>query len=242
VYVNGKFISDIKLQTGEYMFDEMIEDVVREITAVQFMQTEATSGTSDVLYVDDFYFNELTEPLKRSAENISFSDVAKTDWHYDAVSFAVENGIMSGYNVTTFGPNDTLNRAMVVQVLYNKEGQPDLNGAKHSFSDVPASQWFNNAVTWGSNRGVVSGFGGGVFKPEDAVTIEQVAVILRNYSGTPNGSGDLSKVGNYSDWAADALKWAVEKGLLDNVPFTNATEKATRAQTAQILTNYLRNI
>ncbi|MBE6957375.1 MAG: S-layer homology domain-containing protein, partial [Ruminococcaceae bacterium] len=119
-------------------------------------------------------------------------------------------------------------------------GQPDLKGMKHNFSDVPASQWFNNAVTWGSNRGVVSGFGGGIFKPEDAVTIEQVAVILWNYSHTPEGYGELSGVGKYSDWAANALRWAVDKDLLENVPFTNVTEKATRAQTAQILTNYMR--
>ena len=115
-----------------------------------------------------------------------------------------------------------------------------LNGAKHSFSDVPASQWYNNAVTWGSNRGVVSGYGGGVFKPEDAVTIEQVAVILWNYSNTPAGYGDLSGVGKYSDWAADALRWAVEEGILNDLPFTNANEKATRAQTAQMLMNYLK--
>ncbi len=171
---------------------------------------------------------------------VTFKDVKVGDWYYDAVSYATSNSIMSGYNAESFGPNDTLTRAMVVQVLYNKEGQPLLNGLKHNFSDVPADQWFNNAVTWGSDRGVVSGFGGGVFKPNHAVTIEQVAVILRNYSGSPNGNGDLSKVGNHSDWAADALKWAVEQGILDNVPFTNATEQATRAQTAQMLTNYLK--
>ena len=170
---------------------------------------------------------------------LTFNDVKAGDWFYDAVVYATANGIMSGYSADKFGPNDTLNRAMVVQLLYNKEGQPDLNGQTHSFSDVPADQWFNNAVTWGSNKGVVSGFGGGVFKPEDAVTVEQIAVILRNYSGSPNGNGDLSKVGSHSDWAADALKWAVEKGILNNVPFTNATENATRAQAAQMLTNYL---
>ncbi len=250
LYINGEVVSDITLKTGQVitprdkngqMLPVEQEDVVREICAVQFSQIEGTTDTGDCLYVDDFYAVELTEPLNRAADNISFADVKQGDWFYDAVSFAVANGIMSGYNATSFGPNDTLNRAMVVQVLYNKEGQPALNGLKHSFSDVPASQWFNNAVTWGSNRGVVSGFGGGVFKPEDAVTIEQDAVILRNYSGSPNGNGDLSKVGNHSDWAADALKWAVEKGILNNVPFTNATENATRAQTAQMLTNYLRN-
>ncbi|MBE6956983.1 MAG: hypothetical protein E7450_05985 [Ruminococcaceae bacterium] len=240
LYVNGKAVSDIKLETGEYSFGKKVEDVVREISCVQFMQISATPSVGDCLYVDDFYLTELDTPIKRSAYSIAFDDVKQGAWYYEAVDFAVENGIMSGYNADKFGPNDTLNRAMVVQVLYNKEGQPALNGMKHSFSDVPASQWFNNAVTWGSNRGVVSGFGGGVFKPEDAVTIEQVAVILWNYSNTPAGYGDLSEVGSHSDWAANALRWAVDKGLLNNVPFTNATEKATRAQTAQMLTNYLR--
>jgi len=182
------------------------------------------------------------EVLMDYAGTVTFKDVSVSDWYYDAVAYATANGIMSGYSADKFGPNDTLSRAMVVQLLYNKEGQPLLNGLKHSFSDVPADQWFNNAVTWGNANKVVSGFGGGVFKPNDNVTIEQVAVILRNYSGAPNGDGDLGKVGNHSDWAADALKWAVAEGILDNVPFTNATENATRAQAAQMLTNYLRNI
>jgi len=246
--VNGKAVRDITLETDETMYpleggkpvEYHQEDVVREITCVQFNQAEATADMGDCLYVDDFYATELTSALSRTVYNIDFADVKQGDWYFDAVNFAVENGIMSGYNTDKFGPNDTLNRAMVVQVLYNKEGQPALNGLKHSFSDVPASQWFNNAVTWGSNRGVVSGFGGGVFKPEDAVTIEQVAVILWNYSNTPAGYGDLSKVGNHSDWAANALRWCVDKGILSGVPFTNATEKATRAQTAQMLTNFLR--
>ncbi len=240
LYVNGKAVSDIRLETGEYSFGKMREDVVREISCVQFMQVTATPSSGDCLYVDDFYLTELPAALNRAVDSVSFDDVKQGDWYYDAVSFAVENNIMSGYNAAKFGPNDTLNRAMVVQVLYNKEGQPALNGLAHSFSDVPATQWYNNAVTWGSNRGVVSGYGGGVFKPEDAVTIEQVAVILWNYSNTPAGFGDLAKAGKHSDWAANALRWAVDKGILENVPFTNATEQATRAQTAQMLTNFLR--
>lgn len=171
---------------------------------------------------------------------LGFSDVREGQWYYDAVQYVMENGIMSGYNSSTFGPNDTLNRAMVVQVLYNKEGQPDLNGLKHNFSDVPTNQWYNNAVAWGASRGVVSGYGGGRFGPVDSVTLEQVAVILWNYSKNPTGTGSLSGIkGQYSDWAANALRWCAGKGILNNVPYSNATEKATRAQTAQILTNFL---
>lgn len=170
----------------------------------------------------------------------AMTDVPANAWYYNAVDYVIQNGLMSGYSADKFGPNDTLNRAMVVQVLYNKEGKPDLKGAKHSFSDVPSAQWFNNAVTWGNKRGIVSGFGGGVFKPNDAVTIEQVAVILHNYCGKPITGGKLDAVGSYDLWAADALRWAVSKGVLNNVPFTNATEKATRAQTAQMLANFMK--
>jgi len=166
-------------------------------------------------------------------------DVPTGAWYYSAVDYAIKNGIMSGYNAISFGPNDTLSRAMVVQMLYNKEGQPGLNGAKHNFPDVPADQWFNNAVTWGSQKGVVSGFGDGKFRPNDYVTVEQVAVILHNYSGKPAAAGEPVGVGKYDDWAKEALNWAVSKGIMKGVPFTNATENATRAQTAQMLMNFL---
>ena len=169
----------------------------------------------------------------------AMTDVGANDWYYKAVDYAIRNNIMSGYNSYTFGPDDTLTRAMVVQVLYNKEGQPALNGAKHSFKDVPAAEWFNNAVTWGSNKGVVSGYGGGVFKPNDAVSLEQVAVILHNYAGKPAGNGDIAKFGACSDWAQPALKWAVEQGLFDGMEYSSVTASATRAQTAQMLMNYL---
>jgi len=165
-------------------------------------------------------------------------DVPGSAWYRDAVDYAIKNGIMSGYNAISFGPNDTLSRAMVVQVLYNKEGQPAITGA-HKFPDVKSGDWFNNAVTWGSQKGVVGGYGDGRFGPNDAVTIQQIAVILWNYSGNPKFTGTPDGVGTYDDWAKNGLSWAVENGILKNVPMQNATEKATRAQTAQMLMNYL---
>ena len=174
-----------------------------------------------------------------TASAAGFADVKAGDWYCEAVDYVVANGIMSGYSDTQFGPNDPLTRAMVVQVLYNKEGQPGLNGAAHSFTDVPADRWYNNAVTWGAGKGVVSGFGDGKFRPDDAVTVEQVAVILHNYTGKPAADGEPAGVGKYDDWAKEALAWAAAQGVLENVPFTDATENATRAMTAQMLTNYL---
>lgn len=191
-------------------------------------------ATDGKMYIDNL---SVTQQQGKGADFML--DVDTGAWYYSAVDYAIKNGIMSGYNAISFGPNDTLSRAMVVQVLYNKEGQPGLNGVKHSFPDVPTDQWFNNAVTWGSQKGVVSGFGDGKFRPNDAVTVEQVAVILHNYSGKPAAAGEPAGVGQYDDWAREALNWAVTQGVMKDVPFTNATENATRAQTAQMLMNYI---
>jgi len=168
-----------------------------------------------------------------------FDDVADDAWYSRAVHYAVDNGIMGGYGAGKFGPNDTLSRAMVVQMLYNKVGQPAISG-KHGFNDVPADQWFNNAVTWGTKNGVMGGYGDGKFGPNDSVTIEQIAVILWNYSGNPEFDAKLGDVGSYSGWAQNGLTWARDNGILHGVNFVNATDNATRAQAAQMLTNFLR--
>ncbi|MBO5339484.1 MAG: DUF4886 domain-containing protein [Oscillospiraceae bacterium] len=166
------------------------------------------------------------------------TDVDKDAWYHEAVDFALENKIMGGYSATTFGPNDTLSRAMVVQILYNKEGQPAVSGA-HAFTDAPADQWYNNAIIWGTTHGIMGGYGDGKFGPDDAVTLEQVAVILWNYSGNLPFVGTADSVGPHSSWASNALAWAVESDLLEGIPFDVVTAPATRAQTAQFIMNYL---
>ena len=170
----------------------------------------------------------------------AMSDVAGDAWYHKAVDYALTHQLMSGFDANTFGPEATLTRAQVVQILYNKEGQPALNGQTHSFSDVPTSQWYNNAVTWASARGVVSGYGGGIFKPDDPVSLEQVFVILWNYMGNPPLTGDADAVGPHSEWAGNAIGWAQAAGVMENVPFDTVTAPATRAQTAQMLMNYIK--
>jgi len=170
--------------------------------------------------------------------SINFNDVSNGAWYHDAVDYVAENNVMSGFGGGRFGPDEKLTRAQVVQVLYNYEGQP-AEATANKFPDIKNGDWYFNATRWGANKGVVTGYGDGSFKPNDNVTIEQVAVILHNYSGKPAATGDLSSVGKYDDWAANGLQWAVANGVLKNVPFTNATENATRAQTAQMLMNFL---
>ena len=166
-------------------------------------------------------------------------DVPQSAWYHDAVDYVVSNKLMNGVSSYQFGTYQTLTRAMVVQVLYNKEGQPAVSGS-HGFTDVPATQWYNNAVTWGTQKGVMSGYGGGKFGPDDAVTIEQIAVILWNYSGNPAPTGNANEVGEHSGWAANGLSWAVANGIFDGLAYQSVTAPASRAQTAQMLMNYLK--
>jgi len=154
------------------------------------------------------------------------------------VDYVVSNKLMNGVSSYQFGTYQTLTRAMVVQVLYNKEGQPAVSGA-HGFADVPADQWYNNAVTWAAAHGIVSGYGNGLFKPDDRVTLEQVFVILWNYEGNPPLTGDADAVGPHSEWAGNAIGWAQARGLLDDLTFTKVINNANRAQTAQVMMNLL---
>ena len=237
LYINDKKVAD---------FDLIINS--DRVTVVQVGERAYSATTGSCVYVDDFYATEaqLTHnskptPAGRNAQAnaVSFNDVASGDWYAAAVAYATEKGLMSGYNVDSFGANDTLTRAQVVQVLYNKEGTPALNGATHKFPDVATNQWYNNAVTWGAAKKVVSGYGDGRFGPDDTVTLEQAAVILWTYSGTPAAEASLDAIGAHSDWAANALRGAVQTGLFEGMPYGAVTNGATRAQTAQMLMNYL---
>ena len=170
----------------------------------------------------------------------AMTDVDKSAWYHEAADYALANGIMSGYSATTFGPNNNLSRAIVVQMIYNKEGKPAVS-AGNTFTDNAKGQWYYDAVRWSAANKVVAGYPDGTFHPDDNVTVEQAAVILWNYAGTPASSADISKLGAHSDWSTNALRWCVANDILDNVPYKSLTGSATRAQMAQILMNYLEN-
>lgn len=185
-----------------------------------------------------------TENVKRALvrdeidPSLAMGDVNNTSWYRKAADYVLANGIMSGYNSSTFGPDNTLTRAQMVQILYNKENTPEVY-VPNTFGDVIADQWYCNAVRWGNEKGVVTGYGDGNFGPSDKVTLEQVAVILWNYAGKPAASASADAFGAHDSWADQALSWCAEKGIMENVPYTTVTGAATRAQTAQMLMNYL---
>lgn len=152
-------------------------------------------------------------------EDWPFVDVTEDKWYYDAVAYVYQQGIMVGMSETTFEPNTTVNRAQVVQMLYNLEGQPQVSGDS-GFSDIRDDQWYAKAVAWASANDVVAGYEDGTFRPTRAVTREEFAQILYNYAKFKgydlSASADLGKFpdsGQVSSWAETALGWPMATGL-----------------------------
>ena len=179
-------------------------------------------------------------------EDWPFVDVTEDKWYYDAVAYVYQQGIMVGMSETTFEPNTTVNRAQVVQMLYNLEGQPQVSGDS-GFSDIRDGQWYAKAVAWASANDVVAGYEDGTFRPTRAVTREEFAQILYNYAKFKgydlSASADLGKFpdsGQVSSWAETALGWANGNGLINGHDDGRLDPKGStiRAQAASILMNF----
>lgn len=179
----------------------------------------------------------------------TFADVPASAWYYNAVEYVYENGLMSGVSGGRFAPNDTLTRAMLVQTLYAMEGRPA--AASAGFADVASGDWYASAVNWAAANGVVSGVSETGFGPNNALTREQLALILYRFAQYKGydvaGTSDLAAYADgssVSSWAAEAMGWAVDAGLISGVGGNQIapTGTASRAQVAQILMNFCENV
>lgn len=179
----------------------------------------------------------------RAVWNNPFTDVAEGAWYYDAVKFANENSLMNGVGNSLFAPNANLSRAMIAQILYNKEGTPGVNNTR-VFADVASGVWYTDAVAWAAEKGIVDGYGNGLFGPDDDITREELAVMLWRYAGEPAATDKelhFSDADKASGYALEALYWAVENGIINGKGggILDPTGQATRAETAQMLKNFL---
>lgn len=182
-----------------------------------------------------------------------FTDVVAGTWYYGAAAYAYNNGLFAGMTPTTFAPNATMTRAMLVSVLWRLAGAPAPK-APNTFVDVPDGAWYTDAVTWAAENGVVSGIGGSRFDPSGFVTREQTAEILYNYAHSKgydvSARADLtafSDAASVSDWAEEALSWANAAGLIngtvrDGQTILDPQGSASRAQVAMILMNYVEHV
>ena len=184
-------------------------------------------------------------------ETISFKDVKESDWFYEAVSYAVENGLMSGMSEDIFAPNTPLTREMLAVVLYNVEGQPESAGV-NPFTDVKADIWYTDAILWANENGIVAGYDNSAYGVGDLITREQFATILyryaqfKGYDTTQGGMAvrEFSDYENISDYARPAMAWAVNAGIMGGMDDGTLMPqgKATRAEAATMLMNFCENM
>ena len=222
-----------------YHFDEdaerLIFETAAEIDADGSVSLSLSHASQYAIVIDDH---------SHATIDLPFSDVSDSDWFYDPVVWIYNEGLMTGTSATTFEPNTSTTRAMIVAMLARLEGVESADSA--GFTDVSGSDWYATAVNWAASEGIVGGFGDGTFQPNAPITREQMASILYRYAEYKgldvSARTDLS---HYSDqpsvWAEDVLSWAVAEGLLTGVTNDQLQPQgnATRAQVAAILERFL---
>lgn len=173
----------------------------------------------------------------------SFSDVPANRYYSNAVRTISEHGLMTGTGKNTFSPDFPATRSMIVSILHRLEGAP-ITQSDSGFYDITANSWYENAVTWASTNGIVSGYEDGSFRPNEVITREQLAAILYRYaifkSVDTSINADLSNFADatsISSWAEEALCWANTAGLVNGISddLIDPQGTATRAQVAVII-------
>jgi len=198
----------------------------------------------------DAAFIKISTTKVEETKIMPFTDIKVGDWFYNAVKFAYENNLMNGETDTLFKPNNNLNRAMLVTILYRLENSPSVSGA-NNFNDVVAGQWYSNAVIWASTNGIVNGYEDGTFLPMQNVSREEMAAMLMRYAKYKGY--DVSKTvdltsyvdgSTVSAWALSNMQWANGSGLIkgDENNKLNPQGSATRAEAAMILMRFIENI
>lgn len=209
-------------------------------------ETSAQVDSSGNVALKFTHASEYAIVLDESSHELPFTDTAKGAWYQGAVEYVYRNGIMTGTSATTFDPGTTLSRAMVAQILYNLEGQPDISQENlgYPYSDVDAEAWYGDAVYWARINGVATGYEDNTFRPDKAVTREELAQMLYNYAQYKKiilpAVGDLSKFPDgdkVSSWAKTAMSWAtglqVINGYEDNT--LRPSGNTTRAEAASMI-------
>ena len=171
-----------------------------------------------------------------------FIDVEEGHWFYDAVRYCYKNGLMHGTTPTTFSPQTATSRAMIVSTLWRLEGSPHVSSA--SFTDVPASQYYADAVAWAASQKIVSGYSEEIFSPDKPITREELASILYRYAtynawdtASEASLDEFTDAHTASAYAEKALQWAYAQGILSGMDDRLLTPQgeATRAQIASML-------
>ncbi len=243
------FVGFCVIKIDEYAFaDSGVTQYFIPENVTEIAENAFPEGQMTIICYDDSYAETYAKEhgyVVESMPLLPFEDVAEDAWYYEYILEGYRAGLVNGMSDTTFEPNGTTTRAMVVQILFNLAGDEDFNKSA-GFTDVPSNAWYAQAVNWAADLGVVNGIGDNKFDPNAPVTREQVATMLYRFADAmelePTAKGNLdaftdkNKVSNY---ALDAITWGVDAGLIKGMT-TTTLEPAGRCTRAQVTTMMVR--
>ena len=238
-----------KLAMSIYAYDDMELDPAR---TMDFNSLPSTNGSPCTVYVpedpyDEFYAEDANgkeyvpdsdSEYPDRVDSPAFTDVPADAYFYDAVEWAVAEGITSGTSPTTFSPNNGCTRAQMVTFLWRAAGSPEPESDYGPFRDVPKDAYYRKAVLWAAGEGITSGTSPTTFSPNAAVTRAQTVTFLWRWDGEPeadqrSGFRDVPTGQYYSE----AVSWAVEAGITNGTGTTTFSpgQTCTRAQIVTFL-------
>ena len=247
VKVDGKSVGAVL----EYTYESVNADSTIEVSFKEVASSggssdgSSSSGESDKETIEKPVVDETEtkeDPIKTEWVN-PFSDVKTDDWYYEYVKYINGKNLMKGISESEFAPNNTVTRAMFVTVLYRLEKEPTAN--KADFADVQKGTYYENAVGWAVQNGIVNGVSETEFAPDSTITREQMATIIHRYmkfkglnmsAGENADTTSYDDFGNISDYAKDAFRYACSNGIISGTSKSTLSpkESATRAQMAAI--------
>ena len=180
--------TESKTETAPVRFTDVRLDAYYAKAVAWAAEQGVTAGVSETEFAPEnsctrsqilmFLWKAAGSPAAKNTEN-PFADISEQDAYYQAILWAVENGIALGVDEKTFAPNDTLTRAQAVAFLHRAAGKPVVGG-QQQFDDVSAADYYAEAVAWALDQGITSGTGDNQFSPTDHCTRAQIVTFLYN--------------------------------------------------------------
>lgn len=241
----------------DYEPDSYDIDFERNTADFDVSNSIETSENNHTLDVTDIINNmdnliEIAPVHLRIEENyeLPFTDIPENSWYYKAVQFVYGEGYMTGTSASEFSPYANLTRGMLMKILYNmkkEDNNPYMNYKYTNFSDVAPDAWYSEAISWGVNHGIITGYGNGKFGPNDLLTREQMMIILKRFSAYIGNntllSADLSGYADshsISSYAVNAVSWSVALGIISGCNTERLGPKSfvTRSEVAETLLKF----
>lgn len=182
-------------------------------------------------------------------KSLTFPDVGVNSWARSSVDYLTARGLMSGNLDGTFGLNDSIQRRTVAMMLWRLAGSPQVEGTS-PFPDVTGGRYLA-PVLWAYQKGIISGYTDGTFRPTEVISRQHFALMLYRYAqltGVELPGQDNGKLADFTDYASmnprmyEAIQWALDHGLILGRSDGSYDPKGgtSRAQMAVILTRYLK--